>query len=98
MTGLSDDQRNKRRKKWQSMYIQSVIQDFIQLIDITNYNVTSRIFSTPLWTFLFGPLFFALVYTLDGLVMLCFHFNSFEKKPRGVQTSQMTISNIIVMN
>ncbi|CAO4377576.1 unnamed protein product [Caenorhabditis nigoni] len=41
MVGISEEQKSKRRKKWRSMYVQSVIQDFIQLIYTANYNFTS---------------------------------------------------------
>ncbi|ULT91711.1 hypothetical protein L3Y34_009392 [Caenorhabditis briggsae] len=57
------------------MYIQSVIQDVILLIDTTNYNFSSTLVDAEWWTFIFCSLSFALVYALDGAVMICFHTN-----------------------
>ncbi|KAF1752113.1 hypothetical protein GCK72_018667 [Caenorhabditis remanei] len=75
MNGISEAQKTKRRKKWQSMYIQSVIQDFIQLIDIANYNFTSKLVDAVWWTFVFCSLSYASVYAFDGMVMIYFHTN-----------------------
>ncbi|EGT42609.1 hypothetical protein CAEBREN_07014 [Caenorhabditis brenneri] len=95
MGGISEAQKNKRRKKWQSMYIQSVIQDFIQLIDITNYNFTSKIYDAPLWTFLFCCLSFASVYALDGMVMIYFHSNwSVCRKIHSVKKTNFFVSGV----
>ncbi|CAL2042576.1 unnamed protein product [Caenorhabditis brenneri] len=95
MGGISEAQKNKRRKKWQSMYIQSVIQDFIQLIDITNYNFTSKIYDAPLWTFLFCCLSFASVYALDGIVMIYFHSDwSVCRKIHTVKKTNFFVSGV----
>ncbi|ULT87072.1 hypothetical protein L3Y34_006675 [Caenorhabditis briggsae] len=75
MVGINEEQKLKRRKKWQKMYIQSVLQDFIQLIDIANYNFTSKLMDTELWSFIFCSLSFAMVYALDGAVMVYFNID-----------------------
>ncbi|PIC24181.1 hypothetical protein B9Z55_017609 [Caenorhabditis nigoni] len=73
MVGISEEQKSKRRKKWQKMYIQSVIQDFIHLIDTTNYNYIYTLVDTELWMFIFSSLSHMSVFALDGAVMIYFH-------------------------
>ncbi|EFO87748.1 CRE-SRX-134 protein [Caenorhabditis remanei] len=76
MTGISEDQKLKRRKKWQSMYIQSVIQDFLPVIDLLNFNIISGSVDSPLWYFIFSTFSFVFIYALDGAVIIYFYSNS----------------------
>ncbi|CAI2355252.1 unnamed protein product [Caenorhabditis sp. 36 PRJEB53466] len=80
MNGISETQKSKRRRRWLTMFVQSVIQDVLQLIDITNYNFVSRIIDEEWWTFIFCCLSFSMVYTLDGAVMIYFHSDASRKK------------------
>ncbi|EGT42686.1 CBN-SRX-134 protein [Caenorhabditis brenneri] len=73
MLGISENQKNKRKKKWQAMYIQSVIQDFLQVLDIINFNLISGLIDSPIWYFLFSTFSFVCIYALDGAVMIYFY-------------------------
>ncbi|CAI2355255.1 unnamed protein product [Caenorhabditis sp. 36 PRJEB53466] len=78
--GLSNAQIIRRRRKCVSMFVQTAIQDILQLVDITNYNFISKIIDEPWWEFTFCSLSFSAVYALDGAVMLYFHKCSNEAR------------------
>ncbi|CAO4376114.1 unnamed protein product [Caenorhabditis nigoni] len=75
MTGISENQKQQRRMKWQAMYIQTVIQDFLPVFDIINFNLISGLINSPLWYFVFSTLSFVCIYAIDGAVMMFFYTN-----------------------
>ncbi|CAP30503.2 Protein CBR-SRX-134 [Caenorhabditis briggsae] len=73
MTGISENQKQQRRMKWKAMYIQTVIQDFLPVLDIINFNLISGLIISSLWYFIFSTLSFVCIYAIDGAVMMFFY-------------------------
>ncbi|EGT42613.1 CBN-SRX-133 protein [Caenorhabditis brenneri] len=73
VSGITDTQKSRRRKRWLAMFIQNVIQDALHVIDMINYSVLDKLVEGEGFHFIFMSLSFALIYVLDGIVMLRFH-------------------------
>ncbi|CAL2042571.1 unnamed protein product [Caenorhabditis brenneri] len=104
MVGMTKKDSSRRRRRWMIMFIQSVLQDCLHLIDIMNATYIYKL-SDELWfQFIFLTLSFILIYTLDGFVMLVFNLHFLPKCCRKssngkqtsviVVTSRMSVSNM----
>ncbi|CAL2042579.1 unnamed protein product [Caenorhabditis brenneri] len=71
--GMSRADASRRRKRRVMMFVQSVVQDCLHVIDLINCTYI-YLLSDDLWfQFVFLTLSFVLIYALDGLVMFHFH-------------------------
>uniref|UniRef100_A0A8R1EMB5 7TM_GPCR_Srx domain-containing protein n=1 Tax=Caenorhabditis japonica TaxID=281687 RepID=A0A8R1EMB5_CAEJA len=69
MKGLSELEKQRRRKKFKLTFIQSVAQDLLQVIDISNYAFISKLVDQFLVALhFFVASLFSLVYVLDGYI------------------------------
>ncbi|CAL2042572.1 unnamed protein product [Caenorhabditis brenneri] len=88
VVGISQRDTTKRRRKWMVLFVQSVLQDCLHLIDIINAYFMWKL-SEELWfQFYFLTLSFILIYTLDGFVMLAFNK---DVRPKCCQCSKVPV-------
>ncbi|CAB04254.2 7TM GPCR serpentine receptor class x (Srx) domain-containing protein [Caenorhabditis elegans] len=71
--GVSSGDSSTRRKRRISMYIQSVLQDTLHLIDMINCTILFKLNSAIWYQFIFLSVSFLSIHALDGSVMLYFH-------------------------
>uniref|UniRef100_A0A1I7U2D8 7TM_GPCR_Srx domain-containing protein n=1 Tax=Caenorhabditis tropicalis TaxID=1561998 RepID=A0A1I7U2D8_9PELO len=66
VSGITDSQKLRRRKKWIAMFIQNVIQDALHFIDMVNFTLVSKLSDEEVFQFVFVSLSFAMIYFFDG--------------------------------
>ncbi|CAB02128.3 7TM GPCR serpentine receptor class x (Srx) domain-containing protein [Caenorhabditis elegans] len=99
IVGLTKQDSSKRRKRWMIMFLQSVMQDCLHLVDSINATYLWKL-SEELWfQCIFLTLSFITIYTLDGFVMLVFNQDIQPKWCRsgskGERTSAMMVTSKI---
>ncbi|CAO4376109.1 unnamed protein product [Caenorhabditis nigoni] len=73
VSGMSQQDSSRRRKRWMIMFVQGVLQDCLHIVDILTSRYLYKL-SDELWfQFLCLTLSFILIYTLDGCIMLVFN-------------------------
>ncbi|CAO4376108.1 unnamed protein product [Caenorhabditis nigoni] len=97
MVGMTKQDSSRRRKRWMIMFVQSVLQDCLHIVDIMNATYIYDLSDEPWFQFLFLTLSFILIYTLDGFIMLVFnqHFlpKWCRKSSNGTKTSVMVVTS-----
>ncbi|EGT42582.1 CBN-SRX-129 protein [Caenorhabditis brenneri] len=73
MVGMTKKDSSRRRRRWMIMFIQSVLQDCLHLVDIINATYIYKLSDEMWFQFIFLTLSFILIYTLDGLVAEVFY-------------------------
>uniref|UniRef100_A0A8R1HS65 7TM GPCR serpentine receptor class x (Srx) domain-containing protein n=1 Tax=Caenorhabditis japonica TaxID=281687 RepID=A0A8R1HS65_CAEJA len=67
--GISRGERTRRQKRTVRLFVQSVIQNFLHIIDMLNFNFIARLDSATWFQFTFNSMSLLGIHTLDGLVM-----------------------------
>ncbi|PIC22269.1 hypothetical protein B9Z55_016384 [Caenorhabditis nigoni] len=86
--GMSQVDNARRRRRRVMMFIQSVVQDCLHMVDLINCTYICLLSSDLWFQFTFLTLSFVLIYALDGLVMLHFHP---ELQPKFMQPRQTSM-------
>uniref|UniRef100_A0A1I7UAT5 7TM_GPCR_Srx domain-containing protein n=1 Tax=Caenorhabditis tropicalis TaxID=1561998 RepID=A0A1I7UAT5_9PELO len=72
-TGIDVKERNKKIRKNRALFLQTMIQDAITLIDMIFTFKLSLMSESRVWLFFCGTVIWEIVHSLDGLIMVMFN-------------------------